>query len=298
MRQAFLVLVLDLVIGNNGRAEQPRLQRTLIGHKGSVNDVTFAPFWPVLASASEDGTVKLWDLTTSKNTATFVHPAPVLSVAFDNSGLRLIAGCRDGTVKVWSLMTGKNTATIHVELPARHVGFCGSVLDALLGDDHVVVVYPAEKKPIDGDDIWDLKTGKKIPVVINCNSVNLDVSAGSEKGWAIANVEPHYPDYPITTGEISFTPTTRDGAARFPIALRGHTGRVTSLAFSPQGGKWLVSGSLDKTIKIWRPATAKCVATLTDHAGPVYSVEFSRDGKRLVSGSADGTIKLWKMPEE
>ncbi len=128
--------------------------------------------------------------------------------------------------------------------------------------------------------------------------MNLDVWAGSEKGWAIANTEPHYPEHPVSGGDISFTPTIKDGAAQDPIALRGHTGKVLSLAFSPRNGNLLVSASLDRTIKVWNVANGRCVNTLTEHKGAVNCVEFSSNGKMLVSGSADATIKLWNMLED
>jgi len=76
--------------------------------------------------------------------------------------------------------------------------------------------------------------------------------------------------------------------------LKGHTHRVTSVAFSPDG-KTLASGSIDKTIKLWNPATGKLKATLEWHTANVYSVAFSADGKTLASGSGDKTIKLWDV---
>ena len=74
--------------------------------------------------------------------------------------------------------------------------------------------------------------------------------------------------------------------------LRGHTGRVTSVAFSPDG-KRLVSGSQDNTVKVWDAQTGQETLTLKGHTGAVRSVAFSPDGKRLVSGSQDGTVKVW-----
>jgi WD40 repeat protein len=110
--------------------------------------------------------------------------------------------------------------------------------------------------------------------------------------------------------------------------LKGHTGFVFSVAYSPDG-KTLASGSYDKTIKLWDVATGKelsntilnayitiflhnqpfaaaaCLsyyltvhkerATLRGLTGYVLSVAFSPDGKTLASGSGDGTIKLWDV---
>jgi hypothetical protein len=72
----------------------------------------------------------------------------------------------------------------------------------------------------------------------------------------------------------------------------GHTGPVSSVAFSPDG-KRLVSGSQDHTLKVWDAQTGQQTLSLKGHTGGVTSVAFSPDGKRLVSGSDDRTLKVW-----
>jgi eukaryotic-like serine/threonine-protein kinase len=76
------------------------------------------------------------------------------------------------------------------------------------------------------------------------------------------------------------------------LTLKGHTGEVRSVAFSPDG-KRIASGSEDGTLKIWDAATGQETLTLKGHDGAVLSVAFSPDGKRIASGSNDRTIKVW-----
>jgi WD40 repeat protein len=76
--------------------------------------------------------------------------------------------------------------------------------------------------------------------------------------------------------------------------LTGHSGQVYSLAYSPDG-RYLASGSKDRTIKIWEVATGKELRTLTGHSGVVLSVAYSPDGRYLASGSQDKTIKIWEV---
>ena len=74
--------------------------------------------------------------------------------------------------------------------------------------------------------------------------------------------------------------------------LSGHTGWVTSLAFSSDGTS-LVSGSSDKTVSIWDVQTGGVVKTFHGHTGCVSSVSISSDCNTIASGSVDQTIHLW-----
>ena len=71
--------------------------------------------------------------------------------------------------------------------------------------------------------------------------------------------------------------------------LTGHTDSVFCLIQLRNG--YLVSGSSDKTIKIWNIETRACIQTLTDHTDWVYDLLELKNGN-IVSGSRDGTIKI------
>ena len=74
--------------------------------------------------------------------------------------------------------------------------------------------------------------------------------------------------------------------------LKGHTKRVYSVAFSPDGARAL-TGSEDGTIRLWDLKTGLCLKELKGHSTSVDSVGFGVDGKRLITRSRDGKVVLW-----
>jgi len=81
------------------------------------------------------------------------------------------------------------------------------------------------------------------------------------------------------------------------ITLKGHTGGVTSVAFSPDGKRLASAGSgqinTPGELKVWNAATGQETLTLKGHSDGVTSVAFSPNGQRLSSASRDGTVKVW-----
>jgi WD40 repeat protein len=76
--------------------------------------------------------------------------------------------------------------------------------------------------------------------------------------------------------------------------VRGHSAWVYSVAFSPDG-RQAISGSNDKTIKLWDVASGNLIRTFSGHSDAVFSVAFSPDGRQAISGSYDKTLKLWDV---
>ena len=113
---------------------------------------------------------------------------------------------------------------------------------------------------------------------------------------AVAGLPPDEGAFPLSfrsrqlQSQLSFFGTARE--CHFRLALVGHVGLMSGVAFSPDGSR-IVSGSWDKTARVWDVATGVALATLSGHKSWVNSAAFSPDGNRIVSASWDKTARVW-----
>ena len=79
-----------------------------------------------------------------------------------------------------------------------------------------------------------------------------------------------------------------------PLEFRGHTADLWNVDFSPDG-RYLATGSDDKTARLWDVSTGETIRIFSGHTGEIYGVFFSPNGKTLLTGSADQTARLWDV---
>ena len=92
-------------------------------------------------------------------------------------------------------------------------------------------------------------------------------------------------------------PTAQQAAQarlREKIVSLGHTNAIRSVALSPDGRQAL-SGSDDKTVRVWEVESGECVRVLEGHSASVGSVAWSGDGRQALSGSGDKTVRVWEV---
>lgn len=219
---------------------------SLYGHEADIGAIAISPDKKTLASGSQDKTIKLWNLETGKLICTFgnlltwgAHKETVSSLAFspdqqtlisggsDSSLKSLISGSFDGTIKLWNLQTRDKPRTVKTSLGVKAIAISrdGQFLASTNWDGKVR--------------LWHINTGDVLHTLeghsysVNCFTFSPDgrilASAGSyDKTILLWNVQ---------TGGLLHT-------------LTGHDNAVSCLAFS-WDGQTLISGSEDKTIKVW-----------------------------------------------
>ncbi|MBD1925639.1 serine/threonine protein kinase [Trichocoleus sp. FACHB-90] len=254
-----------------------RCVQTLKGHSKWVRSVAFSPDGQLLASGSQDETIKLWQPSTGKEIHTLTgHFIRVSSVAFSPDGQILASGTCSlaRTIKLWQPGTGNEIRTLGRWF-SRDFSWFNCV--AFSPDGHLL----ASGSQDETIKLWQPVTGKQIRTLTGHSRWIYSV-AFSPDGQLLAS------------GSADKTiKLWQPGTGKEIRTLSGHSGSVSSVAFSPDG-QLLASGSADKTIKLWQVSTGKEICTFTGHSNLVYSVAFSPDGQLVASGSEDDTFKIWR----
>ena len=249
----------------------------LTGHEDRVNDVACSPDGSLIATASADQSVLLFNAANGESVASFVRTSVINSVAFSPDSTRLVLGQADGDVVLAEIEIDDASGAVtvsHLRTLAGHTAAVNSVAFSPGGAQ--VLSGSSDRRAL----LWNIADGtilRELPHTLGINAVAFSagdptmVATGSEDGavkvWNI-----------ISGAEL--------------LTLTGHAAAVNGLTFSSDGLA-LISGGNDDAVRVWNPFLGIQTATYSGHTDDVMSVAISPDGTAIVSGSADRTARVW-----
>ena len=295
--------------------------RVIEGHTRWVRSTAFSPDGKRIVSTSDDNTIRVWDVETGKQLKEFklLHD-PANRTAFCPDGNRVVsASAYDNTIKIWDLESDMKPIAFK-DMDSKRVAFSpdGEKVLSVSYFHNIIVVYDAET----GESLKVFHTsrdhysaafspdGKKIIAELNDETFEtIDAESGEQLGIKEWNLNDYRVVYRTTFNpqnaqvlyinprdKSSFIIMERNKNGGKPIKdiIGGHTERINSTAFSPDG-KYIATASDDKTIRIWDAETHKMLRIIRGHTLQVSTAIFSPDGYYIVSASRDQTVRVWDV---
>jgi WD40 repeat protein/energy-coupling factor transporter ATP-binding protein EcfA2 len=245
--------------------------RVLRGHRSVVRAVAWSPDGALIATASQDRDLRIWDA--EHGTEQFVlggHEESIWALAWSPDGHHIASASDDHTARVWDARTGELVAMLVHSDWVRGVAW---------SPDGTRMATGSHDRSIR---IWSLDAPSTASLVIDAGVVLWDVA------WS--------PD-----GELIAT-TSPDGVVRLWDAVGGQQVRAIQglgegewlrrPAWSPVARRLAVA-STDRTVQVWEPDTDEAPLVLNGHLAAVWDVAWSADGERIASASRDRTVRLW-----
>jgi WD40 repeat protein len=228
--------------------------------------IALSPDGKKVASGSDDGVVRLWDIDTGKVIATWTgHTKYIVSVCWNQDGGQVITTSHgDETTRVWDVESGKTVLAIDT-------GF-SRVGSVIYSPDMTMIATGGYKKEEEEEEeeeaweylkIWDAKTGK---LVANLKGHTVNCLAWTANGKMLISGSS---DYSIRSWNTSTWQQI--------TVMTGHTYPVFGIAISPNG-RILASASGDRTARLWNIENGQPIGSPLQHPQPVDCVLFPADG--------------------
>jgi len=289
--------------------DQIRERNQFVGHQGCLYSVSFSPNGKYIATASDDGTARLWDLLGNQLAELKKHQSAVYSVSFSPNGEYIATASDDGTAQLWDL-SGNQIVEFR-----GHQGCLYSVSFSPNGEYIATASADGTARLWDllGNQLAELKRHQGLVYCVSFSPNGEYIATASADGisrvWDLSgNQIAELREHQNWVFSVSFSPNgeylvtaSADGTARLwllsgkKIARIRHRSWVRSASFSPNG-KYIATASDDSTVRLW-DLSGNQIAQF-QHRDWVRSVSFSPDGQYLATVGSDSTTRLWDLSEK
>jgi WD40 repeat protein len=245
----------------------------------------FSPDGRWVASSNMDETAHIWETATGKLLRSLKgeHQFGV-TVSFSSDGRRVLWGSAYGEFRLWDATTGRLVRTSRERSSwLASFAFAPDGRRAIWASDETLKVFDTAK----GETLHTIST---ISAKVGATAISPDGQL------LILSEDARLYVWHTPTDEAQRTLHRWEGA--FGSGREGppveHSGPIASLAFS-RDGRHIVSGSRDRTIKLWHTETGNLLQTFQGHSDTVVTLAFSPNGRHFISGGFDKTIKVWEV---
>ncbi|MDQ3012644.1 MAG: WD40 repeat domain-containing protein [Acidobacteriota bacterium] len=253
--------------------------QVLAGHETHIETPALSHDGRLLASGSNDRTLRLWDRQTGKPLVTVKNESQTFSLAFSPDDKYLAAVCmRALRTKGWDVQNLLSFPHAIEKVQALGLTPEGKMLTYAEGV---------------GPGLRDLQTGQNLLTFADASfspCLYYDCVKVSADGKLIAIRKD------LQQGKQGSVEIRESATGKVLAELSGHTGPISAVSFSQDGKTIATGGENDHLIKLWDTATWQERVTLYGHVGGVTTgLDFSSDSSRLVSSSHDATVKVWDV---
>jgi len=267
---------------------------TLTRHRSPITSVAFHPLFSVIASASEDTTIIIWDYETGEFERTLKgHTKAVQDINFDSKGNYLASCSADLTIKIW------DTQNDYVCIKTLY-GHDHSISSCVFLPNNDFIMSASRDKTIK---IWELASGFCTKTFTgHTDWVRSAICSDDSKYIASCSNDKNIRITDYNTGECKHE-------------LRGHDHVIECITYAPVNsyqaireltgikenikeetpGLYIFSGSRDKTIRLWDTLNGQCLHIFNGHDNWIRDIIVHPNGKYLISVSDDKTMKVWDI---
>ncbi len=242
-------------------------------HRQQVTALTTTPDCRMLASASSDGTMKLWSLPQGKLLRSLTgHKSGVYSMVMSSDGKRLYSGSHEDSIIVWSLPDG---------------GIVQRLDNRMDGSMTAMAIAPASKVLAAGTftaslTLWSLPQGqllKTIRAAYGLNAIAFTPDGNTVAGGSFGPIQLWSVPEGNTIGSLNIDQES-----------------VKVLTVTPDGNILVSASGGDDIIRLWSLTERKLLMEVKSKSKQIGSMTISQDGRILATGSADGVIEFWSLP--